>query len=221
VGSQTLILASNSAHAQYVAVDISFTSVRRARNLIHQANLENVRFQVQDINQLSYRSSSFDHVFICFVLEHLTDPVDTLTELRRVLKTGGTLTAIEGDHGSAYFHPESDAARKVIQCQVKIQAAAGGDANIGRRLYPLIVRAGFKDPIVTPRIVYANDGRPDLVEGFTIRTFTAMIEGVRDRAVSENLIDKEEFDQGIRDLRRTAEPGGTFCYTFFKAQAVK
>ena len=221
VGSQTFILVRNSPLARYVAVDISRTSVLKARNLVGQVNIENVRFQVQDINHLSYRNGSFDHVFTCFVLEHMADPVRTLTELRRVLKDGGTLTVIEGDHGSAYFHPESVAARKAIQCQVRLQKAAGGDANIGRKLYPLIVQAGFQDTFVIPRVVYVDDSRPDLIEGFTRRTFTAMIRGIRDRAVAENLISEREFDQGIRDLERTAEPGGTFCYTFFKAQAIK
>ena len=30
----------------------------------------------------------------------------------------------------------------------------------------------------------------------------------------------EEFDAGVADLYRTAEAGGTFCYTFFKATAL-
>ena len=59
------------------------------------------------------------------------------------------------------------------------------------------------------------------MEGFTKNTFTAMVEGVRDRALEEKLIDPKTFDQGIEDLYRTSEPGGTFCYTFFKGQAVK
>jgi ubiquinone/menaquinone biosynthesis C-methylase UbiE len=221
VGSQTLILARNSPGARYVAVDISRSSVRRARDLVNEVNLENIRFQVQDINHLSYRNGSFDHVFICFVLEHMVDPVSTLVELRRVLKSGGTITAIEGDHGSAYFYPDSEAARRAIQCQVQLQKSTGGNANIGRSLHPLMTQAGFKDPFVTPRTVYADDSRPDLVEGFILRTFTAMIAGIKDRAIGRGLISEEEFNRGIRDLQRTAEGGGTFCYTFFKGQAVK
>ena len=40
-------------------------------------------------------------------------------------------------------------------------------------------------------------------------------------AVSKNLIGKEEFEKGINDLNRTAEGGGTFCYTFFKGIGTK
>ena len=79
------------------------------------------------------------------------------------------MTVIEGDHGSAYFHPESAAARAAIDAQVQLQAAAGGDALIGRRLYPLLPRAGLEDVRVEPRMVYVDGSRPDLIDGFTRR----------------------------------------------------
>lgn len=93
-----------------------------------------------------------------------------------------------------------------------------GDANIGRRLYPLLVGAGFAAVRASPRMVYADASRPALADGFTRRTFTAMIEGIRERVVAVGLTTAEAFDDGIRALHRTAaEPGGVFCYTFFKA----
>ena len=46
-----------------------------------------------------------------------------------------------------------------------------------------------------------------------------MIEGVREAAIDNGLIDADRFDQGIADLYRSAEADGTFCYTFFKATA--
>ena len=70
-------------------------------------------------------------------------------------------------------------------------------------------------------MVYADAGRPDLVEGFTRNTFTSMIEGVRDDAINSGIISESIFDRGIRDLYRTAEADGVFCYTFFKAVGTK
>ena len=67
---------------------------------------------------------------------------------------------IEGDHGSTLFHPESALARRAIPAQVALQAAAGGDAMIGRRLYPLLVAAGFPHPRVEPRLVYVDGAKP-------------------------------------------------------------
>jgi hypothetical protein len=138
-----------------------------------------------------------------------------------VLRHGGTITVIEGDHGSAYFHPDSLYAKKAIDCLVSIQRDAGGNALIGREVYPLMTGAGFSNVSVSPRMVYVDASRPSLVEGFTKLTFTAMVEGVRDQALNRGLISKEDWDRGISDLYRTCEPDGVFCYTFFKGIGVK
>ncbi len=162
-----------------------------------------------------------DHVFVCFVLEHLSRPVEALTILNRLLRPGGTMTVIEGDHGSTYFHPDSSAAHMAIQCLVELQRLAGGNSLIGRQLYPLMVEAGLEAIHVSPRMVYVDSSRPDLVDGFTRKTFTAMIEGVRESAIAADIIDREAFDAGVRDLHRTTEADGVFCYTFFKGVGEK
>jgi hypothetical protein len=70
-------------------------------------------------------------------------------------------------------------------------------------------------------MVYVDASRPDLVDGFTRKTFTAMIEGVREPAIRAGLVEPAAFDAGIRALYRTAEADGVFCYTFFKGVGVK
>jgi len=220
VGAQTVTLARNSPGAHIISVDISEQSVAQAEQSARAAGLSHVRFQQADIFNLPFDPQSFDHVFVCFVLEHLKEPGVALRALKKVVRPGGTVTVIEGDHGSAYFYPDSAAARAAIRCQVDLQARAGGNALIGRSLYPLLVTAGFQDVRVSPRMVYVDAGRPELADGFTKKTFTAMIEGVRESAIAHSLMAPELFDQGIQDLVRTTEADGTFCYTFFKAFGV-
>lgn len=216
VGAQTVTLARQSQGAQFTSIDISADSLAAAKRKTDAAGLTNVEFQQADIFALPFAAESFDHVFVCFVLEHLSRPVEALTILNRLIRPGGTITVIEGDHGSTYFHPDSAAARKAIQCLVELQRRAGGNALIGRQLYPLMVEAGLEDVHVSPRMVYVDSSKPSLVDGFTRKTFTSMIEGVRKSAIDARLIDPEYFDTGIRDLRRTAEADGVFCYSFFK-----
>ena len=215
VGAQTRIVAPKNPNSKLISMDISEESVEKARACIEAMHIKNVEFQTGDIFDLQFPDEYFDHVFICFVLEHLPDPVLALKSLKRVLKKGGTITLIEGDHGSAYFYPESRFAQEAIDAQVKLQAASGGNALIGRQLYPLLVNSQFKNCAVSPRMVYVDSSRPDLVEGFTRNTFTAMVEGIRDKAVG-SIMDEAAFDQGIKDLYRTSEDDGVFCYTFFK-----
>jgi ubiquinone/menaquinone biosynthesis C-methylase UbiE len=217
VGAQTVTLANNSPEASITSVDISETSIAEARRKVAAAGLTNVQFQQADIFHLPYGPQSFDHIFVCFVLEHLPRPVEALQSLKGHLKPGGTITVIEGDHGSVFFHPDSKAAHQAIQCQVDLQRRAGGNAMIGRQLYPLLVSAGYQSIRVSPRMVYVDSSKPDLVDGFTRKTFTAMIEGVRESAIHAGTIEAGEFEKGIRDLYRTAEADGVFCYTFFKA----
>ncbi len=221
VGSQTVTLAARSPDAQFISIDVSRTSLAEARRRVGNAGFTNVEFRQADIFALPFGPESLDHVFVCFVLEHLARPVEALSLLGRVLKPGGTITIIEGDHGSAYFHPESSAAQAAIQCLVTLQRRAGGDGLIGRRIYPLMVEAGFDGVRVSPRMVYVDSSRPGLVDGFTRKTFTAMVEGVREPAIAAGLVTPETFHAGVRDLYRTAEEDGVFCYTFFKGVGTK
>lgn len=221
VGSQTKIIAPKNPSCHFTSIDISETSLEKVKTMIQALNIKNVMLQIGDIFDLDFEAESFDHIFVCFVLEHLSNPVQALLNLKKVLRKGGTITVIEGDHGSAYFYPCSDAAQKAINCQVQLQALHGGNALIGREIYPLLYKAGFSDCLVSPRMVYVDSSKPFLVEGFIKNTFTAMIEGVEKDALNNSLIDKYEWDQGIKDLYRTAEKDGVFCYTFFKGKAIK
>ncbi|GAA2797882.1 methyltransferase domain-containing protein [Kitasatospora aburaviensis] len=222
VGAQTVHLLGSNPGMHLTAIDVSADSLAQARARVAAlAPGAQVDWHHGDLHRLPFVDGSFDHLFVCFVLEHLADPPAALTALHRVLKPGGTITVVEGDHGSAFFHPESAAARATVDHLVRLQTHAGGDSLIGRRLHPLLTEAGFRDVTVRPRTVYADGSRPELVEGFTRRTFVAMVESVRAEALAAGLTTAEAFDRGIADLRRTAGEGGTFHYTFFKASAVR
>jgi hypothetical protein len=221
IGAQTVILAKNSPEAHITSIDISKDSLERARETIRKNGITNVTFRQGDIFHLPFEPSSFDHLFVCFVLEHLAEPQRALEQLRPLLKEGGTLTVIEGDHGSTFFHPDNADAHRAIDCLVLLQQRMGGNALIGRQLYPLVRGAGYRDVSISPRMVYVDATRPNLVEGFTRLTFTAMVEGVAEEVQKQGLMSRDAWERGITALYRTAEPDGVFCYTFFKATARK
>ncbi|WP_249026688.1 methyltransferase, partial [Amycolatopsis pretoriensis] len=126
---------AHSPDAHLTAVDVSEESLDQARQRI-----PGVDFRRADLFDLD---GEWDHLFVCFVLEHLPDPGKALAHLKTLLRPGGTITVVEGDHGSAFFHPRSEHAQAAIDCLVRLQADAGGDGLIGRRLYPLLAEAGF------------------------------------------------------------------------------
>jgi len=220
VGAQTVTLAADSPEASFIGVDIACESAREARRLVGTRGLTNVEFASADIYRLPFREAQFDHVFLCYVLEHVPDPDGALASLRRVVREGGTITVIEGDHGSCYFHPDTPAARAAWKCLIDVQAAIGGDSLIGRRLYPLLACAGFREVAVSPRMIYADASTPALRHSFVATTITPMVEGAREQALAMGMIDEATWEQGIRELHAIPEGGeGTFCYTFFKAVA--
>ena len=220
VGAQTELLVAGSPGIELVALDRSARSLALARRRLAGSHPGAwVCWCRADLYDPPFADRSFEHLFVCFVLEHLTDPVRALSGIRRLLRPGGTITVIEGDHGTAVFHPRSAYAWAAVDCLVRLQAADGGDALTGRRLQPLLAAAGYRDIVVTPRPVYADSTRPGMAHGFTLGTFTAMVEPVRDRALAAGLIGAVDWDRGIADLRAAAAAGGTFLYTFFRASA--
>ncbi len=221
VGAQTVTLVKNSPEALFTCVDVSQESLDAAKRRVEKTGYRNATFQQADIFNLPFPDNNFDHIFLCFVLEHLRNPAGALLALKSKLKKGGSITVIEGDHGSTYFHPDSTEARQTIQCLIDLQSLLEGNPLIGRQLFRLLSQAGFIDALVSPRMVYVDSSRPAYVEGFTKNTFIAMVEGVREQAIDANIIDETTWKKGIKDLYRTTEADGTFCYTFFKGVAFK
>ncbi len=86
VGAQTVTLARNSPDANIVSIDVNQASLDAARGAVTRAGLSNVTLQTADIFDLPFAPESFDHIFICFVLEHLQRPSDGLSAITSVLK---------------------------------------------------------------------------------------------------------------------------------------
>lgn len=221
VGAQTVTLSKQNPASAIVSVDLSPKSLDKAKALAEKERLTNVEFARADLFHLPFLPASFDHVFLCFVLEHLEQPIAALKCLCRVLKPGGSMMVIEGDHGSCYFHPQTPESVRAWNCLIQVQASLGGDSLIGRRLYPLLREAGLSEVRVSPRLIYIDQSKPRLMDAFTIKTITAMVEGVKAKALAADHMSETDWRKGIADLQRIAHTSeGTFCYTFFKAVGV-
>jgi len=205
-----------------MALDIAAASLQQARALAEAQAWPNVGQLQADIYALPFPPAGFDHLFISYLLEHLPDPLGGLLALKKGLKPGGSVVVVEGDHGSCYFHPATAEAQRAWQALITVQAALGGNSLIGRELYPLLRQAGFQNVVVSPRMVYIDHSQPELMDLFVRRTINPMVEGVKEQAMAMGLLDQAAWQKGIDDLYRLADsPAGTFCYTFFKAVAVK
>lgn len=222
VGAQTRLLTKRSPGALFTSIDISEDSLAAAARLKQQPGFENVTFRRADIMNLPFPDESFDHVFICFVLEHLDQPVKALHQLKKVLKTNGTLTVIEGDHGSCFWHPHTAQSQAAWNGLIVAQQANGHDPNIGRRLTPLLTDAGFQIESCRPAWLYADRLNKPLRDGMVDHIIVPMVQSAEKQILAEDLVPQTVYQQGISDLKRVDEiEEGTFFYTWFKALARK
>lgn len=222
VGAQTRLLVKRSPEAVFTCIDISEQSLAAAGQLKELAGFENVSFQQEDIRHLSFGDEVFDHLFVCFVLEHLDAPAAALKELKRVLKKGGTITVIEGDHGSCFWHPQTPESIAAWYGLIQAQQAIGHDPNIGRRLTPLLTEAGLTVQSCRPAWLYADRLNPALRDGMVNHIIVPMVQSAEKQILAEKLTDEGIYRKGIADLLRVDEiDEGTFFYTWFKAVAVK
>jgi len=222
IGAQTVILAKNSPAAKFISFDISKDSLAKAKVAIEKANITNVEFREANVFDLPFEDESFDHIFVCFLLEHLNKPKDSLLELKRVLKSGGSITVIEGDHGSCFWYPQTEASIKVWNALIIAQQHHGHDPLIGRKVYPLLMETGFTIQDVSPRYVYGDLGKQKLLNGMVHKIIVPMVQSAKEQILDEKIVDLPTWNKGISDLSSSGNPpDGTFFYTWFKGIAFK
>lgn len=222
VGAQTRILARRNPEAVFECVDISPASIEQARGVARQEGIKNVAFMQADLYSLPYKPDSFDHVFVCFVLEHLPNPAFALKIFKQILKPGGSITLIEGDHGSGFWTPETGKSRMAWKGLVDSQFDLGHDPNIGRRVYPLLNDAGFVIRDVSPRWVYADQSNPVLLNGVINQIIAPMVYSAEKQVLDSAFMKQDDWDRGLADIRDVARHSeGTFFYTWFKGVGIK
>ncbi len=142
VGTITVDLATYVRQGRVLGVDIAPEPLERAADLAVAQNVENVQFERADAYELPFANGSFDVVHAHQLLQHLTDPLAAITEMKRVLRRGGLLALREADYGGMTWFPESGLTgwRDLYQ---RISDRHGRQAQAGRRVLAWVRAAGF------------------------------------------------------------------------------
>jgi len=106
-GTITIDLAARVAPGEVIGLDRSEGVIEQAREAARASEATNVSFRTGDIYALDYEDASFDVVHAHQVLQHLTDPVAALRELRRVARPGGLVAVRDADYAAMTWHPPS------------------------------------------------------------------------------------------------------------------
>jgi len=104
-----------------------------------------VDFAVGDVYRLDTDDASWDIVHAHQVLQHLSDPVAALKEMRRVVKSGGIVAARDSDYAAFTWHPADERLDRWLALYHDIARANGGEPDAGRHLRSWARQAGFTD----------------------------------------------------------------------------
>lgn len=144
-GTITVDLARRVAPGEVLGIDRAPEVIERAA--ANAAGLPdppgNLRFAVDDVYALDQPDGSFDVVHAHQVLQHLTDPVAALRELRRVLAPAGTLAVRDSDYGGFVWSPADPRLTRWLELYHQVTAANGAEADAGRHLAAWVRAAGF------------------------------------------------------------------------------
>lgn len=91
-----------------------------------------------------FADESFDFALARFVFQHLSAPDLAMSEILRVLKPEGTLAIVDVDDAiGGLVTPQLPAFEVVARRVRQVQAASGGDREVGRALWRRLADAGF------------------------------------------------------------------------------
>ena len=158
-GTITLDLAARVAPGQAVGVDRDAGVVAEAHRLLASRPVSGVEFKTADAYALEFEEESFDVVHAHQLLQHLTDPVAALLEMRRVLRRGGVLAVRESDYGGFVWAPSDPLLDGWMELYHDVCRRNGADADAGRSLLGWVRTAGFAE--ITPSSSTWTFGEPE------------------------------------------------------------
>jgi ubiquinone/menaquinone biosynthesis C-methylase UbiE len=177
---------------------------------------KNVTFLERSAYDTGLPSASFDIVFCRYLLCHLTDPLDVLAEMYRLLKPGGAVVCVDLDITAAYASPPSLAMARSIDIAMETGKALGVTYAFGRKLHTAMLKTGFVG--VTPRL-----DQPAYLSSPGKRMWEHTFHEASDGIVASGAATRQEVDQICRQLCELAMDPETLIsqWTSILCRAVK
>jgi ubiquinone/menaquinone biosynthesis C-methylase UbiE len=143
-GSITADLAGIVVPGEVTGVDIEPRQVEAATRLAAERGVANVKFQQASVYDLPFPAASFDVAVAHFVLEHVSDPLRGLREMRRVLRPGG-VAAIKDPYYPAFtFRPRTPELELFGELTTKVRRHNGASGEYAPDLRAYLLEAGFQ-----------------------------------------------------------------------------
>lgn len=204
-----------------IGVDRAVAVLAQAREEAERQRVSNVSFEAGDAYNLGFGDDSFDVVHAHQVLQHLSDPVAALGEMRRVCRPGGIVAARDADYGGMFWFPLDDELTEWQVLYRQVARALHGEPDAGRRLPSWARAVGFSDVEVSANSwCYASPQDrswwgPAWAERLTASPFG-------ERAIEHGFATRADLERLARAwLRWAASDDGWFCIPHGEVLCVK
>ena len=140
VGSITADIAARVAPGPVVGIDPAPEAAAATRE-----RSDRVRVAIGSGYRLPFADRSFDIVHAHQVLQHLSDPVAALVEMRRVCRPGGVVAVRDADYAAMTWWPEADGLDAWLSVYRAVARSNDAEPDAGRRLRAWCRAAGYTD----------------------------------------------------------------------------
>src|SRR5258708_22783961 len=142
-GTMTGGLAAMGPQGSVVGIDGVGEVLAEARGEAEGQGVSTISVEAGDVYRLAFGHGSFDVVHAHQVLQHLSDPVAALAEMRRVCRDSGIVAARDSDYGGMFWFPACEELAEWRLLYQRVARVLGGEPDAGRRMLSWARAAGF------------------------------------------------------------------------------
>jgi ubiquinone/menaquinone biosynthesis C-methylase UbiE len=209
-GAVTRKIASKVLPAEAWGIDIDPLFIDKAEKTALDEGIKNIRFELGNVDNLTYDNGFFDLAYCRLVLMHVINPVRTIAELKRVTKRSGIVAASDTDDGTMLTYPPAPRFFDLWSKFGEWAKARGDDRYIGRRLYSIFSEAGLSSTRIYPFPVYATQQNPDALR-MLVYVPVQIVEQGKDAMIKEGKIAARDYEEAMNEVKLVLNHPGAFA----------
>ncbi|MEY2747909.1 MAG: hypothetical protein RL112_2951 [Planctomycetota bacterium] len=221
VGAQTDILLRRHPDLHVTGLDASPVNLARAARHLKSLPWARGRWELAqgDAAKLAFDSDSFDSAFLCWILEHVADPMQVLSEARRVLRPGSPIVVSEVLNATFFLEPYSPRTLDYWKAFNEHQIELSGDPFVGAKLGNLLQAVGFRDIACEVKPIHLDNREPGERAEFLAYWTDLLLSGAQSLQKAGR-VDRATVEGMQKELQIVAhDPDAVFFYAFVQARA--
>ena len=222
VGAQTRLMLQKYPDMCIHGIDISAEQIQKAAENLSKVAAFQGRYSLEQADAASFQMPeeiAADGAFICWVLEHLAEPLRVLQNCKKVLRPGSPIFVTEVYNQSQFLYPDSPAIMAYWNAFNQMQSDFGGHPYIGAQLGGLLHEAGFSNIHVYP-IYQHHDKRNPANRQQMMVYFKDLLMSAAEQLIEHRYIKQSDLAVVQQEIRQFMDhPDAVYFYSGFQAVA--